>query len=77
VQRRREADHARRDDELIAMAHDAAAHVERSGRPRRLPPMNAYERRLVHLTIREYDGLDSRSEGHGHLKRVRVVRRSD
>jgi hypothetical protein len=34
--------------------------------------MNAYERRLVHLTVREYDDLDSRSEGSGHLKRVKI-----
>ena len=36
--------------------------------------MNAYERRLVHLTVRKYTALDSRSEGGGATKRVRIFR---
>jgi spoIIIJ-associated protein len=62
----------RRDDDLVAKARTTAQEVLRSGSPRRLHPLNAYERRLVHLTIREYGGLDSRSEGEGPLKRVKI-----
>ena len=36
--------------------------------------MNAYERRLVHLTVREFDELGSESEGNGHLKRVKIYK---
>jgi spoIIIJ-associated protein len=61
-----------RDDEVVELARRMIAQVERSGRPRRLKPMNAYERRLVHLTVREHAGVGSRSEGDGHLKRVRI-----
>jgi len=74
---RGESEHGRRDEELVAMAHAAATEVRRTGRPQRLPPLNAYERRIVHLTVRAYDHLDSRTEGQGPVKRVRVVRRSD
>ena len=38
--------------------------------------MNAYERRLVHLTVREFEQLGSRSEGQGHLKRVKIYRQA-
>ena len=39
-----------------------------------LHPMNAYERRLVHITIRKYRDLGSRSEGDGALKKVRIYK---
>lgn len=64
----------RRDAELTDLIREVAQQVSRTGRSKRLHEMNAYERRLVHLTIREYQGLGSRSEGDGHLKRVRVFR---
>ena len=34
--------------------------------------MNPYERRVVHITVREFEGLTTVSEGEGFLKRVRV-----
>jgi spoIIIJ-associated protein len=61
-----------RDDELITMVREAAAQVARSGLPRRLRAMNPYERRVVHMTVRELPGLTTVSEGDGFLKRVRV-----
>jgi spoIIIJ-associated protein len=63
-----------RDEDVVDLAREVADEVARTGRPKRLRPMNAYERRLVHITIREYAGLDSRSEGDGSLKRVRIVK---
>jgi spoIIIJ-associated protein len=61
-----------RDDELIVMVREAAAQVALSGLPRRLHAMNPYERRVVHMTVREVPGLTTVSEGDGFLKRVRV-----
>jgi len=61
-----------RDDELVGMVREAAAQVARSGLPRRLHAMNPYERRVVHMTVRELPGLTTVSEGDGFLKRVRV-----
>ena len=54
------------------MVREAAAQVARSGQPRRLHAMNPYERRVVHMTVRELRGLTTVSEGDGFLKRVRV-----
>jgi len=61
-----------RDLELVAMARKAATQVARSGQPKRFHAMNPYERRVVHVTVREFDGLTTVSEGDGFLKRVRV-----
>jgi len=64
----------RRDDELTKMTRDAARQVARTGRAKRLQEMNSYERRMVHLAVREFDDLGSRSEGDGYLKRVRIFK---
>ncbi|HXV75555.1 MAG TPA: Jag N-terminal domain-containing protein [Candidatus Polarisedimenticolaceae bacterium] len=66
-----------RDEELVELTHEVAQQVESTGKPQRLRPMNAYERRLVHLTIREHTGLGSRSEGNGHLKRVKIYKQDE
>lgn len=60
----------RRDDEVVELTREVAAQVARSGKPQRLHAMNPYERRLVHMTVREFPGVRSRSEGDGFLKRV-------
>jgi predicted RNA-binding protein Jag len=36
--------------------------------------MNPYERRLVHVTVREFAGLETHSEGQGFLKAVTIRR---
>lgn len=61
-----------KDDELAGTAREAAAEVARTGKPNRLRAMNPYERRVVHMTVREFEGLTTVSEGDGFLKRVRV-----
>jgi len=61
-----------KDAAIVELARKAAAEVARSGRPTRLRPMNPYERRVVHVTVRELKGLTTVSEGDGFLKRVRV-----
>jgi spoIIIJ-associated protein len=61
-----------RDDEIVQLVREAAAEVARSGRPHRLQAMNPYERRVVHMAVREHPGLTTVSEGDGFLKRVRV-----
>jgi spoIIIJ-associated protein len=61
-----------RDEDLISMVRKAAKQVTKTGKTRKLQPMNAYERRLVHLTVRDFPGLTSSSDGGGSLKRVRI-----
>ena len=61
-----------RDLDLVGLVREVAAQVSRSGQPKRLHAMNPYERRVVHVTVREFAGLTTVSEGDGFLKRVRV-----
>jgi spoIIIJ-associated protein len=60
------------DDALVARIREVAEEVSRSGGRHSLPAMNPYERRIVHMTIREFPRLRSVSEGDGFLKRVHV-----
>lgn len=65
-----------RDEALMEEVREVAGQVQRTGEAKRLHPMNPYERRLVHLTVREFDGLATESEGDGFLKAV-IVSRSE
>jgi spoIIIJ-associated protein len=64
----------RRRSRLIQHARGAAARVKRSGKPETLEPMTSYERKLVHDTVAETDGLETMSEGEEPERRV-VIRR--
>lgn len=50
--------------QLHTMADDAAARVRADGQPVHLPPLSAYERKIVHDAVAEA-GLTSESEGDG------------
>jgi spoIIIJ-associated protein len=58
---------------LRARARAWAAEVRTSGRPRETPPLNAYERRLVHMTVAEEPGLKTFSVGEGADRRVTIA----
>jgi spoIIIJ-associated protein len=67
---------SRRDEDLVALVREVASQVARTGRAKELHPMNPYERRLVHITVRDFPELTSRSEGDGFLKRIVVSKTS-
>ncbi len=54
---------SRRRDKVQSMARNAASKARKSGRAVKLAPMNAYERRLVHLALREDSSITTHSEG--------------
>ncbi len=70
-------DRARRIKEIYMMAEQSAELVEREGRPVSLPPMTAYERRVVHLALREHDSIATQSIGRGPGRKVTVRRKDD
>ena len=53
----------RQEDRLIEHAREVAERVRSSGEEERLDPMNAYERKLVHDVVAEFEELESSSEG--------------
>ena len=56
--------------ELRLTAETAAERVERTGAPFALNPMNARERRIVHLALKERPGVRTESEGGGPHRKV-------
>lgn len=62
----------RREKTLKQLAQSVAAKVLDSGRPYHFEPMSAMERRVVHLTILDINGLTTESEGEGKRRHVVV-----
>jgi len=62
----------RRDDRLRDTARKAAQQVRETGRPYPLKPMNAAERRVVHMEIADDPSVVSESSGEGRDRRVVV-----
>lgn len=67
----------RRDRALTEEARRLAAEVRADGQPRTLAPMNAYERRVVHLALQDESALTTHSVGEGPDRRVRVAPRAE
>jgi spoIIIJ-associated protein len=67
----------RHEEQLIRMAFKTAEQVKKSGRSRLLEPMNPYERRLVHTALNDFGGVDTKSEGEGLYKQIRISSRRD
>jgi spoIIIJ-associated protein len=63
----------RREQGLAERARRIAAHVREQGVPQALEPMNAYERRLVHIALEGVPGVRTESRGEGSARRVQIV----
>jgi len=63
----------RRKDKLRTIALSAAARAKRQHSKVTLPPMNAYERRLVHLALVDDPDVTTHSEGEDPSRRVIVT----
>lgn len=64
---------SRRNDKVNSMAHSAAARAVRQHGSVSLPPMSAYERRLVHIALRDNAAVETHSEGVDPERRVVVT----
>jgi len=62
-----------RDASLRSRALQIGESVRKDGTPRTTEPLNAYERRLVHVTIAEQPGLRTFSVGEGANRRVTIA----
>jgi len=49
------------EDQMLAHIREQADRVRHSGRPVRLPPMNSYQRRLVHHAFKDDPGISTLS----------------
>jgi len=63
----------RREESLVRIAYDSAEQVRRTGRSVLLEPMNPFERRIVHTTLNDIVDIETKSEGEGLYKQVRIM----
>jgi spoIIIJ-associated protein len=64
---------AGRDQALAEEARRVAGLVRADGQPRALEPLNAYERRVVHVALQDEPGVTTYSVGEGPDRRVTVA----
>lgn len=63
----------RREQALTRLAERMADKVRQRGEPIGLEPMSAYERRIIHMTLREASDVYTESTGEGKQRRVRII----
>lgn len=63
----------KREDILTDLARKVAVEVRKSGKGKSLEPMNPFERRLIHLALQDEDGIETKSEGEGIYRKVKIV----
>ena len=66
---------SRREKTLEQLAVKLAKKVLATGRSARLEPMNPYERKVIHATLQNVDGVTTRSEGEEPFRRVIIDRK--
>jgi spoIIIJ-associated protein len=62
----------RREEALVRLAYTTADRVRTTRGSMLLEPMNPFERRLIHTTLNDIGDVDTKSEGEGLYKQVRV-----
>lgn len=63
----------RREESLVRLAYTTADKVRSSRNSILLEPMNPFERRLIHTTLNDISDVETKSEGEGLYKQVRVI----
>lgn len=63
----------RQRDKLESLARSSANKAARTHRSVKLRPMTPYERRIIHVALRDDDRVDTASEGEGAARHVVVV----
>lgn len=63
----------RREESLVRLAYSTADKVRSHKNSILLEPMNPFERRLIHTTLNDIPDVETKSEGDGLYKQVRVL----
>lgn len=63
----------RRAQALARLAERMAHKALKRRRPMILEPMPPYERRIIHMTLRDFEGVTTSSVGEGKRRRVRII----
>jgi len=65
----------RREESLVRLAYTVADRVRENRGSVLLEPMNPFDRRLIHTTLNDISDVETKSEGEGLYKQVRVFYR--
>ncbi len=63
----------RREESLVRLAYITADKVRMKKNSILLEPMNPFERRLIHTTLNDIGDIETKSEGEGLYKQVKVI----
>ena len=61
---------SRRKDSLSRLAVRLSEKVKQTGKPATIKPMNAYDRRIVHLALKKENKVRTQSKGNGTFRKV-------
>lgn len=64
---------SRREKNLESIAQKAASYVRKTKKTYVLEPMNPFERRIIHMTLKDYENIETQSEGEGLMKTIKVL----
>lgn len=64
---------ARREETLVALAKRTASKAVKIGKPIKLDNMSAYERKIIHTALQEFDGVTTKSEGEEPNRHLVVI----
>ncbi len=62
----------RHEEHLIKTAYKSAEYVKKYKRSKLLEPMNPFERRLIHTALNDIIDVETKSEGEGLYKQIRI-----
>lgn len=63
----------KRGNSLLGLASRMADKVERTGKPVTIGQMSAYERRIIHIALKEDRRVRTQSRGDGYLRKILIV----
>lgn len=63
----------RREEALVRLAYETGEQVRSTRQSILLEPMNPFERRIIHTTLNDIVDIETKSEGEGLYKQVRVT----
>ena len=64
---------SRKIERLTSLANRSAEKARKTRRPVTLHPMNAHDRRIIHLSLQNDHLLTTKSQGDGYLKKVVIL----
>ncbi|OHD05922.1 MAG: hypothetical protein A2086_06945 [Spirochaetes bacterium GWD1_27_9] len=67
----------RREKSLEKLAMSYANQVKKTKKSILLEPMNPFERRIIHMMLKDDNNIDTQSEGEGTIKQIRILYKED